>query len=391
MFNDFPADIFPLSLSNEYLNPLNILVQKRNHRDVEILGIEREQTWRNIDYPSRRELEFKNAKLGDMVNEILDPEAELFTQSVELIKPPYIHDPYQVGDCPWEPARDAFDLTWDAYSAENEFLKNFNHNISQTFPQLICPKPGRNDTGGATEDDENTADIAKEKDEEIINTSNSLKKKSLTPMKRTIEIVKLESEEVKQGRWNTEEEEKFIKLLDKYGKNWVKIAEELGNRSRFQAMDKYKNLCKINFKLADKFSAEEDDQIILLVQMYGRNWEKIAQFFQRRSPRNIKNRYYSKLRRLASKNSHNIDKEEKTNDNEHTTELSSNLSSPRKSKALESKEDEKQQTSRLPIYGKEEMQKEWKDLIAILKQQEIELQQCLSVINKNIQKIEGED
>ena len=108
-----------------------------------------------------------------------------------------------------------------------------------------------------------------------------------------------DDDEMKKGRWNVDEENKLVRLVLKYNHNWVKIANELGGRSRVQVKDKYRNMTKQKARIS-KFSGEEDNKIIFFLNKFGRDWLQISEFLVERTPEMIKNRYYSKLRHQVS-------------------------------------------------------------------------------------------
>ena len=104
---------------------------------------------------------------------------------------------------------------------------------------------------------------------------------------------------IKIGKWTEKEEWKLVGLVNKYKKDWVKISFLMGNRTRYQVKDKYRNLKKRNGMV--QFSPEEDNKILFFYHYFKANWPRVAEYLDGRDYNKVKNRYYSNLRHLMGK------------------------------------------------------------------------------------------
>lgn len=108
-------------------------------------------------------------------------------------------------------------------------------------------------------------------------------------------IKKLE-EKSKMKNFTRQDDIKLIELVDKYDKNWEKIAENFSDYSPEVLEERYNN--KLDPKLKrTKFSQEEDNKILSLYNKVGNNWKEIASHFPDRNANMIKNRFYSFLKK----------------------------------------------------------------------------------------------
>ena len=92
-----------------------------------------------------------------------------------------------------------------------------------------------------------------------------------------------------------EEENQLIKLVSIYGENkWSKISSIMTKWDRKQLRDHYVNFVKYNRD--DQYFTPEDDKYIMeFTKNHGRSWINIAKNLPGKSPMAIKNRYYKKL------------------------------------------------------------------------------------------------
>ena len=104
-----------------------------------------------------------------------------------------------------------------------------------------------------------------------------------------------------------EEDERLSFLVQQYGtNNWELIASMMPFRNARQCRDRFRNYLspKINLK---KWTKEED---LLLINKYhelGPKWVHISQFFEGRSDNNLKNRWYTHLKKQHQKTENNIE------------------------------------------------------------------------------------
>lgn len=102
---------------------------------------------------------------------------------------------------------------------------------------------------------------------------------------------------LKKGHWNKEEDEAVLKLIKLYGKQWSKIAKIFKKRNGKQIRDRYINILDPNSR-RNQFSKKEDEMLIKLYSEYGPKWALISKFFQNRTSDMIKNRFHSSIKKL---------------------------------------------------------------------------------------------
>lgn len=93
--------------------------------------------------------------------------------------------------------------------------------------------------------------------------------------------------------------------------DWWKCAKFIDGRTGKQCRERWMNTLDPNVRIG-RWSDEEEYQIFKKFSIYGSKWAKIAKEIPGRSENSIKNRFYSTLRQLASKDSRNIKKEAKS-------------------------------------------------------------------------------
>jgi len=98
-----------------------------------------------------------------------------------------------------------------------------------------------------------------------------------------------------KGKWTNEEDEHLLKMIGLYGKNWSKITKHFKSRTGKQMRDRYLNVLSPEF-IKDKFDEKEDEIIIDMYKKLGTNWAEISKHLPRRTPDMIKNRFYQYLK-----------------------------------------------------------------------------------------------
>lgn len=98
--------------------------------------------------------------------------------------------------------------------------------------------------------------------------------------------------------WQPEEDALALELIAKIGFKWTKIGRIIGGRTGKQVRDRYNHSLNPNIS-KDKWTKEEDAQIISLYQQLGNKWCQIAQKLKGRTENQVKNRFYSKLKDVA--------------------------------------------------------------------------------------------
>ncbi len=104
----------------------------------------------------------------------------------------------------------------------------------------------------------------------------------------------------KRSSWTSQEDAQLLDLMNIYGKKWSKIASAMKGRTGKQVRDRYVNVLMpdINRKSWD----EDEDQIILSIyHKIGPKWSKIAESLKGRTEGQVKNRFYSFLRKKTWK------------------------------------------------------------------------------------------
>ena len=101
---------------------------------------------------------------------------------------------------------------------------------------------------------------------------------------------------VNKGPWKTEEDNKILKLIEKFGKKWSKISNIIKTRNGKQIRDRYLNILAPNLN-KKKFTIQEDIKLIKLYKIYGNKWAKIKEFFKNRTTEMIKNRFHSSIKK----------------------------------------------------------------------------------------------
>lgn len=111
---------------------------------------------------------------------------------------------------------------------------------------------------------------------------------------------------IKKGRWTSIEDEKILNLIKIHGKNWADIAKEFSTRTGKQIRDRYLN--KLDTKINhNKFTHKEDQTILNYYKIYGPKWAKIAKCFPDRTSDMIKSRFHSSIKRKTIFYSENYD------------------------------------------------------------------------------------
>ena len=118
------------------------------------------------------------------------------------------------------------------------------------------------------------------------------------------------SNEVKKGQWSREEDELLMKWVDKHGAyNWNRCAEFMKCRNAKQIREHWLN-CLNPDLLKAEWNSKEEFFIFYTYQICGGSWKDIAKLFDGRTENAIKNKFYSRLRTVASKYMSKEDKKE---------------------------------------------------------------------------------
>ena len=116
-------------------------------------------------------------------------------------------------------------------------------------------------------------------------------------------------------KFSPEEDEKLKALVLQYGTmNWEQIAANMSGRNARQCKDRYVNYLRSDIKHGVPFTSDEDTLLLDKVNELGPKWNIIAQYFNGRSANQIKNRYYTYLKKRPTKKDKLILSEETVNE-----------------------------------------------------------------------------
>jgi len=106
---------------------------------------------------------------------------------------------------------------------------------------------------------------------------------------------------ISKGPWKSPENQLLIDWINKNGpRNWTKCAEIIKGRTGKQCREHWNNSLNSEIKKGD-WSAEEDLLIMVFHQKFNGSWKKMIPLFKSRTENSIKNRFFSQLRKIASK------------------------------------------------------------------------------------------
>lgn len=117
---------------------------------------------------------------------------------------------------------------------------------------------------------------------------------------------------IKKDPWSIHEDKRLLELINIHGKNWSLISKIFNKRSGKQIRERYINNLDPNI-VRREFTEEEDNLINELQQKYGNKWTIISKYFDKRTGDMIKNRFHSFMK---NKNKSNFSKFIKIKSNE---------------------------------------------------------------------------
>ncbi|CAD8172352.1 unnamed protein product [Paramecium pentaurelia] len=95
--------------------------------------------------------------------------------------------------------------------------------------------------------------------------------------------------------WSSEEDTKLYSAVILHGSNWKIIAEYLSGRNASQCAQRWKRIKPKENERNQKWSKEEDDEVLRLTKNYQYNWRAIAQYIPNRTGRQIRERFVNHL------------------------------------------------------------------------------------------------
>jgi len=126
----------------------------------------------------------------------------------------------------------------------------------------------------------------------------------------------------KRNDFTPQEDAKLLELMKKYGQCWAMISSELPGRNGKQVRDRYVNNLAPGIKCGN-WTPEEDKMLVDLQQQLGNKWSKIASQLPGRTEAQVKNRFYSCIRKKSRSNGNQASLYENASQN-----LSSSVTSP---------------------------------------------------------------
>ena len=98
----------------------------------------------------------------------------------------------------------------------------------------------------------------------------------------------------RSNKWKKEEDNLLIELATKFNeRSWKQISLHFNNKNPAQCRARYKRIRPGIIKGA--WSKEEDDTILSLVDLYGKNWSLIAKKVPTRNGKQIRDRFINVL------------------------------------------------------------------------------------------------
>ena len=104
----------------------------------------------------------------------------------------------------------------------------------------------------------------------------------------------------KRNPWQPEEDEQVLELVARYGQSWALIASLMKERSGKQIRDRYLNKLKPDINKGE-WAQNEDDLLMSLCHQIGHKWSRIATYLPGRTEGQVKNRFYSHIKKRMGK------------------------------------------------------------------------------------------
>ncbi|CAD8177497.1 unnamed protein product [Paramecium octaurelia] len=95
--------------------------------------------------------------------------------------------------------------------------------------------------------------------------------------------------------WSSEEDTKLFSAVILHGSNWKVIAEYLSGRNASQCAQRWKRIKPKENERNQKWSKEEDEEVLRLTKNYQYNWRAIAHHIPNRTGRQIRERFVNHL------------------------------------------------------------------------------------------------
>lgn len=129
--------------------------------------------------------------------------------------------------------------------------------------------------------------------------SKKIHKESFKGAKSSKKDLMLKSK-TKRNPWQPEEDDQVIDLVAKYGQSWALIASLMKDRSGKQIRDRYLNKLKPDINKSE-WATSEDELLMKLCKQIGHKWSRIATYLPGRTEGQVKNRFYSHIKKRMGK------------------------------------------------------------------------------------------
>jgi len=103
----------------------------------------------------------------------------------------------------------------------------------------------------------------------------------------------------KRNPWKPSEDMKLLDLVKVYGECWAMISSKMNDRTGKQIRDRYLNILRPNLKKGE-WNQNEDFLLVSLYYSFGHKWSLIAKHMPGRSEAQVKNRFYSHVKKRLS-------------------------------------------------------------------------------------------
>ncbi|CAD8137614.1 unnamed protein product [Paramecium pentaurelia] len=95
--------------------------------------------------------------------------------------------------------------------------------------------------------------------------------------------------------WTPEEDEMLQDFYEKFNGNWTLVAQAIPGRNQSQCSQRWKRINPNRIKMRKQWTEEEDRQVLRLIQKFGKNWKRIENEMTGRSGKQIRERFINKL------------------------------------------------------------------------------------------------
>ncbi|CAD8049394.1 unnamed protein product [Paramecium sonneborni] len=109
---------------------------------------------------------------------------------------------------------------------------------------------------------------------------------------------RLNPQDNNKKKWTYDDDQKIIQLVQKYNKNWAEIAKNFPEKSGKQIRERYLNKLDPNINW-QAWTKDEDEIILTVFKQHGPKWSIASKQLKGRPENTVKNRFYSYIRRVC--------------------------------------------------------------------------------------------